>query len=162
MNPARITITAMGFLFVLLIGIAGPARAQPETVLYSFTGAADGDHPYGALIQDEQGNLYGTTPAGGAYGYGTVFMVSRSGAETVLYNFKGAPDGREPIAGLVRDIRGNFYGTTYYGGAYNNGTVFRVDPRGAETVDSSLRLRPYRRRGESQQAPQNLDQELTS
>jgi len=106
-----------------------------ETVLYSF-GGSDGANPKGNLIRDAAGNLYGTTYMGGAFNNGTVFELDSAGKETVLYSFAatGTGDGRNPAAGLVRDAKGNFYGTTSLGGAYDLGTVFRLDPTGKETV----------------------------
>ena len=103
-----------------------------ETVLYSFTGGADGGYPSSGLIRDSAGNLYGTTPYGGTAGAGVVFKVDTTGHETVLYTFTGLADGSEPNGGLVRDSAGNLYGTTYGGGGY--GDVFEVDPTGHETV----------------------------
>jgi uncharacterized repeat protein (TIGR03803 family) len=122
-----------------------------ETVLYSFCSAAnctDGAAPQAGLIQDDTGNLYGTTAGGGnsynfcpSNGCGTVFKVDNTGHETVLYTFcsstvVGSPclDGDNPKAGLLRDAAGNLYGTTYYGGANNGGIVFKVDSTGQETV----------------------------
>jgi uncharacterized repeat protein (TIGR03803 family) len=120
-----------------------------ETALYSFCpkiGCADGSGPYGGLITDANGNLYGTTWGGGAgAGYGTVFKVTKDGKETVLYSFcsmTGCADGSSPIAGLIMDASGNLYGTTYFGGTGvcpqtgNNGcgTVFKLDTNGTETV----------------------------
>jgi uncharacterized repeat protein (TIGR03803 family) len=113
-----------------------------ETVLYSFTGQADGGYPYASLALDTKGNLYGTTYEGGdlscqpPYGCGTVFKVDATGHETVLYSFTGAyPDyGISPVGGLVRDKSGNLYGTTSYGGtASYHGNVFRLSPDGAIT-----------------------------
>jgi len=108
-----------------------------ETVLYNFTGGADGDGPSG-LIMDLQGNLYGTTPNGGAYSYGTVFELTPAGIETVLYSFcskSGCPDGANPSSGLVMDSEGNLYGTTASGGIVGGncgssgcGTVFKLTP----------------------------------
>jgi uncharacterized repeat protein (TIGR03803 family) len=105
-----------------------------ETVLYGFTGGADGQHPYAALI-DLSGTLYGTTAYGGAAGNGTVFTLDPStGAETVLYSFKGSPDGAAPFAALTA-VKNVLYGTTYYGGRSNLGAAFSVVPTtGAETV----------------------------
>jgi uncharacterized repeat protein (TIGR03803 family) len=108
--------------------------AGQETVLYSFTGGADGGFPYGNLIQDAAGNFYGTTNGGGASGAGVVFKLAPSGQETVLYSFTGGADGGYPLAGLVRDAAGNFYGTTNGGGASGTGVVFKVVPSGQETV----------------------------
>lgn len=113
--------------------------AGNESVLYSFTGGADGSHPYAGLILDSAGNLYGTTAFGGDIsnipsGYGVVFKLDPSGTETVLYEFAGGNDGATPYAGLIRDATGNFYGTTFYGGSANAGVVFKLGPRGHETV----------------------------
>ena len=106
-----------------------------ETILYNFTGGADGGYPYGGVVLDSDGNLYGTTSAGGASGLGAVFEVTPAGQETVLYSFKGGTtDGEEPYAGVVRDSDGNLYGTTLFGGTYFWGTVFKVSATGAETV----------------------------
>ncbi len=113
-----------------------------EAVLYSFTGNPDGAFPMAGLIMDAQGNLYGTTFKGGAHGMGSVFKLTPSGEETVLYSFSNPPDGAFPQAGLVMDAQGNLYGTTYGGGSvkpcqnvYDGcGTVFEVAPNGQETV----------------------------
>jgi uncharacterized repeat protein (TIGR03803 family) len=89
-----------------------------ETVLYRFAGGTDGSASNGDLVWDGQSNLYGTTTGGGGsgcqegLGCGTVFKVDKDGQETVLYRFGGAEDGAVPVAGLVRDAAGNFYGTT--------------------------------------------------
>ncbi len=104
------------------------------TVLYSFTCTADGGHPYSDLLADSGGNLYGTTADGGAFNAGTVFKLSSSGAETVLYSFSGNPDGANPHAGLTADSAGNLYGTTVSGGVSNAGTVFKLSPSGTESV----------------------------
>jgi uncharacterized repeat protein (TIGR03803 family) len=110
-----------------------------ETVLHAFTGAPDGKTPDGGLIRDAQGNLYGTTIFGGditcnSVGCGTVFKVSATGKETVLYSFAGGTDGAEPIATLALDPAGNLFGTTLDGGASGLGIVFQLDGAGAETV----------------------------
>jgi uncharacterized repeat protein (TIGR03803 family) len=105
-----------------------------DTVLYSFTGGADGSSPNG-LIRDLQGNLYGTTSGGGASGAGVVFKVDTSGNETVLYSFAGGSDGGYPLwVTLVRDSAGDLYGTTGGGGASGAGVVFKLDTSGHETV----------------------------
>jgi uncharacterized repeat protein (TIGR03803 family) len=105
-----------------------------ETVLHAFTGESDGASPYGGLILDKAGNLYGTTNRGGAFNDGTVFRVDATGKETVLYSFTGSPDGAYPYGWLVRDDSGNLYGTTFEGGDSNYGTVFKLDATGKETV----------------------------
>jgi len=107
-----------------------------ETVLYSFcafTDCPDGSYPYGGLIQDASGNLYGTTTYGGAHQKGTVFKLDSTGRETVLFSFAGG-DGANPVADLIQDASGNLYGTTYYGGRSNGGAVFKLDSAGNETV----------------------------
>lgn len=105
-----------------------------EKILHRFTGTPDGAIPDAALILDAAGNLYGTTEMGGSAGLGTVFKVTASGAETVLYSFGGTPDGAYPQAGLVRDSSGNLYGTTSSSGAVGFGTVFKLSAAGDETI----------------------------
>jgi uncharacterized repeat protein (TIGR03803 family) len=121
-----------------------------ETLLYSFSGGADGGDPDSVLLL-HKGNLYGTTANGGTgcggTGCGVVFRLSPqeggSWSETVLYTFcsvANCTDGEEPISGpLVMDSAGNIYGTTYFGGDMNLcggscGVVFKLDRAGKETV----------------------------
>jgi len=109
-----------------------------QSALYTFTGGADGSQPFGGLVGDGLGNLYGTTSAGGTgnfgIGNGVVFQFNpASGRETVLHTFTG-PDGSSPAAGLARDAQGNLYGTTTLGGASGYGTVFKLDPSGNLTT----------------------------
>jgi len=113
-----------------------------ETVLYRFQGGKDGANPYASLV-DVNGALYGTTASGGAgcsgsRGCGTVFKITTSGKETVLYSFKGAPDGLAPLGNLTV-LNGTLYGTTRAGGtgcsgSSGCGTVFRITTSGKETV----------------------------
>lgn len=105
------------------------------TILYNFTGQGDGAFPNG-VISDAQGNFYGTTNLGGAFGQGTVFRFTLGRAIKTVYSFAGSSDGGEPFDGaLVRDSRGNLYGTTMFdGGKISLGVVFKVTPEGAETV----------------------------
>ena len=106
-----------------------------ETVLYSFAGGNDGEHPYAGVIQGSDGNFYGTTYQGGASGYGTVFKLTPSGIETVLYTFAGgSSDGAYPEAGVIQGSDGNFYGSTLQGGASGLGLVFKLTPSGTETI----------------------------
>jgi uncharacterized repeat protein (TIGR03803 family) len=110
--------------------------------LHSFN-FSDGSGPFGTLIQDEDGNLYGTTFGGGANNFGTVFRVDPQGNETVLHSFTGPPtDGAFPQGTLLRDEAGNLYGTTFEGGSFGGsncgsegcGTVFKIDSNNNETV----------------------------
>src|ERR1019366_1278963 len=110
------------------------STAGQETVLYSFTGGADGGNPGAGVIHDSAGNLYGTTTSGGTAGQGVVFKLSTGGQETVLYSFTGGADGGYPSAGVIRDSAGNLYGTASYGGTADVGVVFKVDAAGQETV----------------------------
>lgn len=105
-----------------------------ETVLYSFTGGADGAYPFSPVVRDSAGNLYGTTSMGGSADAGVVFKVDPSGTETVLHSFTGGADGIIPIGGLLRDKAGNLYGTTSQGGTSNDGVLFKINPRGKETL----------------------------
>jgi len=110
-----------------------------ETVLYNFTGGADGGQPTASLVFDTAGNLYGTTGFGGNgncnLGCGTAFQLtpgSGGWTQTVLYTFTGGSDGREPYARLLFDAAGNLYGTTLLGGNIGSacstgcGTVFKL------------------------------------
>ncbi|HLW89080.1 MAG TPA: choice-of-anchor tandem repeat GloVer-containing protein [Terriglobales bacterium] len=108
-------------------------RSGGYKVLYAFTGGTDGANPWSGLLRDASGNLYGTTEAGGAFGFGTVFKIGPSGRKTILYNFAGGTDGAYPFGALITDGAGNLYGTTYKGGASSAGTVFKVSAAG-ETV----------------------------
>ena len=185
-NPeAGVIRDAAGNLYGTTVGGGPPfqgtvfklsARGK-ESLLYSFTGLADGRYPTAALVSDPAGNLYGTTTeayqgpgsifklaqngaltviyaegsccellrdsAGdlygvggpGAYNDGAVFEVTASGTPVVLYSFNSASNGAYiPLGGLVRDGHGNLYGTTAYGGTYNQGTVYELTPDGTETV----------------------------
>jgi uncharacterized repeat protein (TIGR03803 family) len=110
-----------------------------ETVLYFFTGAADGGDPNG-VIEGSDGNFYGTAAYGGitsgacgGSGCGVAFRLTPAGAETVLHAFAGGNDGILPVS-LIQGTDGNFYGTTIYGGSSKNGTVFKIAAAGTETV----------------------------
>jgi uncharacterized repeat protein (TIGR03803 family) len=112
--------------------------AGNETVLYSFAGGKDGARPNAGLVVDTAGNYYGTTQYGGRgcdhQGCGTVFRITPDGQETVLYRFKDGQDGASPLGGVALDSSGNIYGTTWVGGTFSFGTVFRIDSSGDETV----------------------------
>jgi|HubBroStandDraft_1064217.scaffolds.fasta_scaffold24231_3 uncharacterized repeat protein (TIGR03803 family) len=110
------------------------------TTLYSFCSVgvcADGDDPVAGLVVAANGDLYGTTPGGGANGAGTVFKITASGTLTTLYSFCSASactDGRHPITGLVLATNGDLYGTTEEDGAKGGGTVFKITPSGTFTT----------------------------
>jgi len=103
-----------------------------EQVLYAFTGGKDGESPACPLVFDAAGNLYGTTYAGGAEGKGNVFKLTPNADGTwtlhVLHQFTGGKDGSMPLAGVTFDAAGNLYSTTYQGGAYGYGVVFKLTP----------------------------------
>jgi uncharacterized repeat protein (TIGR03803 family) len=131
------TLAAATFL-VLSIWTA-TAAGSTEKVLYNFSAYPHGARPYGNLIADASGNLYGTTYIGGAHELGAVFKLAPNGkggwTQTVLYSFKGGSDGQYPISRLVFDAAGNLYGTTLSGGASTCngnkggcGTVFKLAP----------------------------------
>jgi uncharacterized repeat protein (TIGR03803 family) len=106
--------------------------AGVESVLYRFTGGTDGSHPRGGVVRDSQGNLYGTTGAGGNFGMGVVYKVTPGGLETVLHSFNFA-DGSGPQANLILDSQANLYGTTTFAGSFSRGTVFKVTTAGSFT-----------------------------
>jgi uncharacterized repeat protein (TIGR03803 family) len=132
----------------LLLSIA-PAKAQTLSTLYTFQGSPDGGMPYGGLVEDSTGAFYGTTQIGGdnscgSLGCGTVYKLVGT-KESWVYSFKGYPDdGETPgYINLVTDGKGNFYGTTAYGGngpcklngiAVGCGTIFKITSAGKETV----------------------------
>jgi len=103
-----------------------------ESVLHSFNeNGTDGYTPYAGLIIDSGGNLYSTTAAGGAYNGGAVFELSPTGSggwtESILYSFgTSSTDGSSPRTPLTLDSAGNLYGSTGFGGAYNEGTLFEL------------------------------------
>ena len=130
-----------------LIAPSSPAGKWGETILHSFTGGNDGSYPFGGLIFDSAGNLYGTTYEGGDMGNtlctagknvgcGTIFELSPpkgpggAWSETVLHLFEeGGADGAFPLSSLVFDNRGNLYGTTLGGNTFTNGgIVFELSP----------------------------------
>jgi uncharacterized repeat protein (TIGR03803 family) len=140
LSPHRILSS---LLLTTILAVAPLAAAQHFTDVYQFKSGPGGSSPYANVILDSNGNLYGTTTLDGAYAYGTVYEVSASGKETVLYSFSGTGgDGANPIAPLVRDAAGNLYGTTTYGGVFGGrcsdgvgcGTVFKITPAGKEIV----------------------------
>jgi uncharacterized repeat protein (TIGR03803 family) len=122
---------AQGFGIVFRITPSGVG-----TVLYSFgADPADGQNPSGALVLASDGNFYGTTLAGGtpnancmsANGCGTLYRITPSGVETVVYSFgTNSGEGIGPSGALLQTSDGNLYGTTTAGGTANAGTVFKL------------------------------------
>ena len=101
--------------------------------LYAFQQGNDASTPAGNVVLDPSGNLYGATVYGGLNDIGAVYELTPTAggwSERVLYNFDG-PSGSKPMAGLTRDAAGNLFGTTCYGGANNQGTVFKLTPDGS-------------------------------
>lgn len=143
---------------ISVLAFATAAKASDASkgysIVYAFcqkANCADGSDPVGGLIVDANGNLYGTTEEGGngayggASGGGTVFKITPTGQETVLYSFCSLPncnDGASPYNKLIMDKAGNLYGTTFTGGAYASsycynvgcGVAFKIAPDGTETV----------------------------
>ena len=118
-----------------------------ETVLYRFTGGSDGGFgafPFAyadALVFDQAGNVYGTTPNGGAYGNGVVFKLTQSGGswtESVLWSFTGGVDGANPLSGVIFDSAGNLYGTTESGGTQGEGVVYELSPSESGWTQTTL------------------------
>ena len=135
----KLVLTVLLSVVYLMFGAM--MHAQTYTVLYNFCSqpnCTDGSTPYSSLIKGPHGNLFGTTAEGGnackSTGCGTVFELTPDGIYSVLYNFKGSPDGSVPIEGLFRDSAGNLYGTTAIGGTGDNGTIFEITTSGSEKV----------------------------
>ncbi len=143
------TVWLIAAFALILVYSAAPAPAQTFEVLHSFTGKSGGNSPYGQVIVDSAGNIYGTTGYGGFYGAaqcsgagcGLAFKLDPAGQQSTIFDFKGRESGSLPQAGLLRDARGNFYGTTDFGGDTVHcaaprgcGTVFKIDGNGRETI----------------------------
>ena len=126
-------------LIVIMLSVATAitSRAQNLKTLIIFDGT-DGATPVDTpFVQGTNGNLYGTTLGGGAYGLGTFFEITSAGKLTTLYSFcsqLNCADGSGPYGGLVLGRDGNFYGTTDTGGADGSGTIFRTAPGGTLTT----------------------------
>ncbi len=137
-SSGRITRVYKKACLVLLLSVATAfsSHAQTFTNFFSFNGT-DGEHPYAPLVRGIDGNLYGVTAGYEVDLGGTVFKITEGGKLTTLYSFcaeSECADGATPVAGLIQDHNGVFYGTTYSGGANGNGTVFKVTAGGKLTV----------------------------
>jgi len=145
MIPSTVSTTkrVAACLTLALVASVADAHAATLTTLHPFSGG-DGAYPAAGVIRDAQGDLYGTTELGGAGNYGTAFKLDAGGNESTLYNFcseANCTDGASPSATLVRDGKGDLYGTTYAGGSDTNcgsgngcGTVFEFAPDGTLTT----------------------------
>jgi uncharacterized repeat protein (TIGR03803 family) len=140
---------ASALVMLLLVIAAQPAQAQTYTVLHTFSSGSDGSGPNvpsSPLVRNSAGDVFGTTTYGGSLrchlGCGVFFKLSNSGGETILHAFTDKPDGRAPVGPIVRDAAGNFYGTTYLGGASNSGALYRMDKAGNITVLYSFHQYP--------------------
>ena len=127
-------------------------NGKSERVLYRFSGGTDGAGPAAGLVS-ANGTLYGTTQYGGkttrlcSAGCGTVFSISTSGVESVMYRFQGGKDGAQPVSTLIA-LPGSFYGTTQYGGTNTAfcttgcGTLFKLSTNGAKEIVHSFKYSP--------------------
>jgi uncharacterized repeat protein (TIGR03803 family) len=132
-------------LSLLCLAMSAAGHSQTLTTLQSFNGT-NGAYPNTALVkgrhrlvQHSNGNFYGTTPFGGANNYGTVYQLTPGGQLTTLYSFcsvggSACTDGDTPNGALALGSDGNLYGTTFLGGANNEGTVFKITTGGALTT----------------------------
>lgn len=134
------TLVSVAITFLPMLATS-TVQAQTYSVIDTLNYMPDGAQP-NALIQDAEGNLYGTARTGGTFfcldnmfTCGAVFKVDSSGNETVLYTFKGGTDGALPLSSLIRDASGNLYGNTEGDGNFgDSSTIFELDPSGNETV----------------------------
>src|ERR1051326_726998 len=137
----RRTITEIGSFFVLLLAAGVGSAAQTVTTVANFNNL-NGNYPIAPVMQARDGNLYGTTLLGGAYGGGSVFKLTQNGNLTTLYSFCGqfpCVDGQLPGAGLLEASDGNLYGSPLSGGNSQNcdfgcGTVFKITSAGKLTT----------------------------
>ncbi len=110
-------------------------------MLYNFAGNGDGNKPIG-LVFDHAGNLYGTTSGGGAYNEGTAYELSPSQGgwtKTILHSFGLDADGITPYRSvMIFDNAGNLYGSTYFGGTFNAGTIFQLQPSGSGWTENVI------------------------
>lgn len=110
------------------------------TVVHSFTGGDDGSEPEAGLVLDPAtGDLYGTTTGGGKQAYGGIFKLTTAGDLVDLHDFRRTADGDQPFGALLRDRRGNLYGTTFQDGPEHGGAVFKLTAEGGFKVLHALR-----------------------
>lgn len=132
-NPPARALSWLAFLLSTAIWVAPSFAATPShwqvAKLHRFSGDKKGGNPYGPLIADQNGNLYGTTETGGISGFGVVFKLSQnsdgSWSDTTLHRFGGS-DGAYPRPGLVMDAQENLYGAAFSGGTQGGGVIFEL------------------------------------
>ena len=117
LNVVNPTVTAAGVIFSNLYFFSGDDGANPN-----------------ALMQSPDSIFYGTTQNGGSQAHGTIFQLTTNGVLTSLYSFTGGDDGASPFDALTQSADGNFYGTAFQAGQYDNGTIFRLTPDGQLTT----------------------------
>ena len=125
--------------------LAPSGSTYTESILHSFTGSPDGASPYGSLVVDASGAVYGTTAQGGSKqctgGCGAVFKLTPGASgytETIVRAFKAHNDGLYPYANVTLGPGGVIFGTTYFGGSAGNGTVFKLTPSGASYTETLI------------------------
>jgi uncharacterized repeat protein (TIGR03803 family) len=160
MRRTTLSIGAIVILTVFVASLASvPAAAQAaEKVLHSFTGGTDGVAPYGGVVFDSVGHLYGTTCQGGSYGNGVVYQMARKSggmwSEHIIHTFNAvAGDGNCPSSSLIIDKSGNLYGTAPGGGRYNSGVVFELIPPAAGSGWGYRVLHNFSNNGDDGQSP---------
>lgn len=120
--------------------VAASAHAQKVVTLRSFSSFnsngdnLDGGSPEAPMVLGPDGDLYGTTSAGGQFGDGTIFKISPAGKGTILHYFQDTDHSFYQYSGLTLGPDGNFYGTTLYGGANGNGSIYQITPAGTYTT----------------------------
>ncbi len=131
-------LTCLVFVSACFVLFATSATAQTFTTLATFDASGGYWVQYTSLVQGRDGNIYGTSTTGGQWGSnGIIFKLAPDGQFSTIYNFcnqDSCSDGDTPMGGLIQASDGNFYGTTFSGGAYQNGTVFRLTPAGKLTT----------------------------
>ena len=137
-NGALFGTTEGGGYFGTAFRVMPHGKGWRENVVHSFGRGTDGAEPVGGVVFDTAGNFYGTTLLGGTGGNGTVFKVTPSGIEHVIYRFKGGTDALNPAAGVTLDAKGNLYGTTSFGGANGIGAIYKLSPAGSGWKETIL------------------------
>ena len=137
-NGALYGTTEGGGYFGVAFKVGSCKTTCPEKVMHSFGQGTDGQEPIGGVIFDKAGNFYGTTLLGGASGNGTVYEVTHSGVESVIYSFTGGSDAVNPAAAVTFDAQGNLYGTTSFGGANGVGAIYEVSPSDSGWTETVL------------------------